>query len=164
MLDSARPRTRRARTRRAVSAGRLFALAVAAVSVMAMAAAAVAATTTLGTATVRVSGKSKTVVVDSSGVTLYSLSGETTGHLKCQTRTCFTAWPPYEVSAAAKLTKARGVAGTLLRFHRVKGKFYQVTLGGHLLYRYSGDKGNKGSAKGEGITAFGGTWHVIAAG
>jgi predicted lipoprotein with Yx(FWY)xxD motif len=36
-----------------------------------------------------------------------------------------------------------------------------VTLNGRPLYTFALDKGKKGSAKGEGIVAFGGTWHVV---
>jgi predicted lipoprotein with Yx(FWY)xxD motif len=63
------------------------------------------------------------------------------------------------VSAHAKLTKARGVKGTVSKLHRAG--FYQVMLNGHPLYRFLSDGGKKGSATGEGIAAFGGTWHVV---
>ena len=47
-----------------------------------------ASASTIGTAKVKVSGKLETVVVDSSGVTLYTLSGETARHLECTTSKC----------------------------------------------------------------------------
>jgi predicted lipoprotein with Yx(FWY)xxD motif len=128
---------------------------------------AVAAGTTLGTGTAKVSRKSKKVVVDSRGETLYTLSGESVGHvthLKCVTSSCFKVWLPLKTTASAKLTKASGVKGALGKLHRINGKFYQVTLDGHPLYTFAPDKGKKGSAKGEGVKAFGGTWHVVAAG
>jgi predicted lipoprotein with Yx(FWY)xxD motif len=127
-----------------------------------MTAVAVAAgSTTLATGKASVKGKTKTVVVDSSGVTLYTLSGESAGHLKCVSSACLKAWPPDKVSATAKVTKAKGISGAASKLHR--GTFYQVTLNGRPLYRFVGDAGKKGSAKGEGITAFGGTWHVVGA-
>jgi predicted lipoprotein with Yx(FWY)xxD motif len=163
MPSSARVRGRRSGDRR-LPGSRLIALGVAVVAVGSMAGIAVAASTTLGTGTVKVNGKSKTVLVDSRGVTLYTLSGESVGHLKCVSRTCFGFWPPYEVSATATLTKATGVTGTLSKLHRIKGKLYQAMLNGYPLYRFAPDHGKKGSAVGEGITSFGGTWHVVPAG
>jgi predicted lipoprotein with Yx(FWY)xxD motif len=34
----------------------------------------------------------------------------------------------------------------------------------HPLYYYSGDRGKKGSSKGQGINSFGRSWHVVKAG
>jgi predicted lipoprotein with Yx(FWY)xxD motif len=149
-----RPRTR----------SKSIALGAVLVAVASMAGIAVAASTTLGAGKVTIKGTPKTVVVDSRGATLYTLSGETARNLKCVSSKCFGAWPPYTVSASAKLTKSTGVSGTLSKLHRVKARIYQVMLGGHPLYRFAPDMGKKGSALGEGITAFGGTWHVVAAG
>ena len=162
MPSPARLRGRRSRVHRPPSS-RVMALVVVVVAVASMAGIAVAASTTVATGTVKVNGKSKTVLVDSRGVTLYTLSGERVGHLKCVSSQCFGFWPPYKVSATATLTKAKGVTGTLSRLHRVKGKFYQVMLNGHPLYRFAPDANKKGSALGEGIPSFGGTWHVVAA-
>lgn len=125
-------------------------------------AAAVAAGTTLATGKAKVNGKTRTVVVNSGGVTLYALSGERVGKLKCINSTCFKVWLPYKVSATGKLTKASGISGTVSRLRRVKAKFYQVMLSGRPLYAYVGDKGKRGSAKGNGIRAFGGTWTVVS--
>ncbi len=153
---------RRYGTLRASGAGTLGALA-AALAITAMSAVAIAATsTTLSTGKATVKEKAKTVVVDTQGLTLYTLSGESIKHLKCVTTACFKAWPPDKVSATAKPTKPAGVSGTIGRLHRIKGKFYQVTLNGHPLYTFIGDGGKKGLAEGEGITAFGGTWHVVS--
>ena len=127
---------------------------------------AVAAGTRLGTGAAAISGKSKKVVVDAGGVTLYALGGESVGgvtRLKCVNSGCFRVWPPLKTTASAKLTKAGGVKGTVGKLQRVKGKFYQVTLA-PALYTFAPDAGKKGSAKGEGVKAFGGTWHVVAAG
>jgi len=162
MPSPARLRGRRSRVRRPPTS-KLIALGVAVVAVASMAAIAVAASTTLGTGTVKINGKSKTVVVDSRGVTLYTLSGERVGNLKCVSSTCFGFWPPDKVSATATLTKAKGVKGTLSKLRRVKGNFFQVMLDGHPLYRFAPDKGKIGSALGEGIKSFGETWHVVAA-
>jgi predicted lipoprotein with Yx(FWY)xxD motif len=151
---------------RRVPKSKAIALCVALIAIASMTAIAVAAGATLGTGTAQVSGKSKKVVVDSRGVTLYTLSGERVGRvtrLKCVNSRCFRVWPPLKTTASAKLTKASGVDGTLGKLRRVKGKFYQVTLDAHPLYTFAPDQGKKGSAKGEGVKAFGGTWHVVAA-
>lgn len=162
MSSPARLRSRRSRVHRPPRS-RVIALVLAVVAVASMTGIALAASTTVGTGKVKINGKARTVVVDSGGVTLYTLSGERVGNLKCVSSACFKFWPPYKVSATAKLTKAKGVSGTLSKLHRIKGKFYQVMLNGRPLYRFAPDMGKKGSAKGEGITAFGGTWHVIPA-
>ena len=161
MPRPARLKSRGSRVHR-LTRSNLIALGAVLVAVASITGVAVAASTTLGTHKVTIKGTSKTVVVDSRGATLYTLSGETARHLKCVSSKCFRAWPPYKVSATAKLTKSTGVSGPLSKLHRAG--FYQVMLGGHPLYRFAPDMGKKGSALGEGITAFGGTWHVVAAG
>jgi predicted lipoprotein with Yx(FWY)xxD motif len=98
------------------------------------------------------------VVVDARGFAVYTLSGDTAHHPKCtKAGGCFKFWPPVKVASAKKLSKAPGIKGKLGVFHR--NGFNQVTLGGHPLYQFSGDK-RKATAVGEGIHGFGGTWHV----
>jgi predicted lipoprotein with Yx(FWY)xxD motif len=160
MPGQARLMDRRSRVRR-LRRSKLIAIGAVVVAFASVAAVAVAASTTLAAGKVKVQGKSRTVVVDSGGVTLYTLSGESVGHLKCVSVTCLGFWPPYKVSATAKLTKAKSVKGRLSKLHR--GNYYQVTLNGHPLYRFAPDNGRRGSATGEGIKSFGGTWHVVAA-
>src|SRR5437660_602109 len=87
----------------------------------------------LQTGKASVKGAQKTVVVDPRGLTLYTLSDERVGNLKCLTQACFGFWPPYKVSASERLTKTRGISGTLGRLRRVKGRFYQLMLNGHPL-------------------------------
>jgi predicted lipoprotein with Yx(FWY)xxD motif len=119
----------------------------------------------LGVAKQTVSGKPESVVVDRAGVTIYELGGESLVHLKCTTTACLKLWPPVEVrSASVRPPKAAGVPGTLSILRRVRGHFFQVMLDRHPLYLYSGDANKKGSAKGQGIKSFGGTWHVVKAG
>jgi len=65
-------------------------------------------------------------------------------------------------SANVKLAAGHGVEGHLGLLHRHDGKL-QVTLRGMPLYRFAGDSA-KGQANGEGIKAFGGTWHAVPAG
>ena len=104
----------------------------------------------------------KKVVVDAKkGMTLYYLTGDTKGH-KCSSSTCVGFWPPLTVkSLHTKVVKGKGINGKLTVFKRSDGKF-QVALRGKPLYRFSGDSA-KGQANGEGIVAFGGTWHAMPA-
>jgi predicted lipoprotein with Yx(FWY)xxD motif len=138
-----------------------------AVIVALLAGVAIAATATvmsLAAAKRTVAGKSKTIVVDQRGVTVYELGGESLAKLECVTKACFAIWPPLTVaSATAKPTLGPGVPGTVSVIHRVKGRFYQVMLDRHPLYYYSGDGGKKGEVTGQGIQGFGGTWHVVGA-
>jgi predicted lipoprotein with Yx(FWY)xxD motif len=119
------------------------------------------ATTTLAAATDAATGKP--IVVDSSGLSLYELGGETRGHLLCtKGKRCFTAWPPLTVaSAKTKLTAAAGIRGKLGILHR--NGLFQVTLGGHPLYHFAGDQSKPGAVSGQGIHSFGGTWHTVSA-
>jgi predicted lipoprotein with Yx(FWY)xxD motif len=112
-----------------------------------------------GSATVRSARNSslgESILVNNKGQTLYVLSPETSHHLLCTSQPCFQFWPPYTVSKSAKLTSV-GVKGTLSKLHR--NGFYQVTLNGLPLYRFSQDM-HAGQATGQGIKSFGGTWHV----
>ncbi len=99
----------------------------------------------------------ESILANSKGQTLYTLSGETTHHLLCTSSACFQFWPPYKVSKTAKLSSS-GVKGKLGKLHR--DGFYQVTLDGRPLYRFSPDT-HAGQANGNGIKSFGGTWHVV---
>jgi predicted lipoprotein with Yx(FWY)xxD motif len=149
--------------------GRAWGRPVAAIAICAsltLAAAAIAATvTSLGVGKRTVSRKSETIVVDGRGVTVYALGGESLARLECVTRACLRFWPPLKVpSATTRVHAAAGVPGTVSIMHRVKGGFYQVMLDRHPLYYYSGDQGRKGPTGGQGITSFGGTWHVIKSG
>jgi predicted lipoprotein with Yx(FWY)xxD motif len=104
----------------------------------------------------------KKIVVDAKkGMTLYYLTGDTKGHL-CASANCTGFWPPLTVkSLKTKVVKGSGISGKLKVFKRADGSF-QVTLRGKPLYHFSGDSA-KGQANGEGIVAFGGTWHVVTA-
>jgi predicted lipoprotein with Yx(FWY)xxD motif len=117
------------------------------------------ARTTLKTAHSSTLGK--TIVVNPSSRTVYELRPETRHHLLCTSKACFQFWPPVKVrSAKAKLTKAAGIKGRLGVLHR--DGFFQVTLGGLPLYRFSGDS-RAGQTNGQGLMTFGGTWHVVTA-
>jgi predicted lipoprotein with Yx(FWY)xxD motif len=123
---------------------------------------ALAANVTPTLSSARSSMLEKAVVVDAHGRTVYALSPETVHHLLCASRTCFEAWPPVTVrSRSLRLVAGRGVQGHLALLRRTDGKL-QVTLRGMPLYRFAGDSA-RGQANGEGIKAFGGTWHAVTA-
>jgi predicted lipoprotein with Yx(FWY)xxD motif len=119
----------------------------------------------LGVAQRTVAGKPAKIVVDRRGDTVYELSGESLAHLQCVTSTCLKTFPPVLVrSASAKVPAAAAVPGKVTVLRRVKGNLYQVMLGNHPLYFYSGDT-TIGATKGQGLKGpGGGTWHVVKAG
>ncbi|HEY2162278.1 MAG TPA: hypothetical protein VGH24_13310 [Solirubrobacteraceae bacterium] len=135
-------------------------------SLVVLAAVATAAgVTSIGVASGTVAGKPATIVVDGRGVTVYELGGESLVHLQCVTRACFNVWQPLKVpSAASRPGKAARVPGKLSVMRRVLAGFYQLMLNRHPLYYFSGDRGRKGSTKGQGIKSYGGTWHVVRVG
>ena len=98
------------------------------------------------------------IVANSSGLAVYTLSGDSKAHPKCtKSNGCFAVWPPVKVSSAGKLSKAAGIKGSLGTWRR--NGFIQVTLAGHPLYTFAPDK--RDHATGEDFTHFGGTWHVV---
>ena len=101
----------------------------------------------------------ESIVVNAKARAVYTLSGDTTKHPKCnRANGCFGFWPPVTVSSAKGLSKAAGVKGRLGTFKR--NGIIQVTLGGHPLYTFANDHA-RAAATGEGINAFGGIWHVV---
>ncbi len=142
----------RATTRRARC---LAALALAAV----LALSAVAVPTALARGSKTVAGEAtapslhKTVLTNTKGLTLYTLSGETNGKFIC-TGSCLKTWPPLLVAAGTKPTGPVKL-GTI---KRPEGKT-QVTYKGMPVYTFSGDS-RKGEANGEGLRDVG-VWHAV---
>ena len=137
------------------------ALLAAFAALIATAAVAVAATKPTVKAT-KNAAVGRTIVVDAKkGMTLYYLTGDKKGRL-CSSAACVAVWPPLTVkSLHTKAVKGKGINGPLAVFKRADGRF-QVTLRGKPLYQFVNDTA-KGQANGEGITAFGGTWHAMPA-
>lgn len=137
-------------------------VAVAGVVLLLAGSAAAGIVSSLGVAKRTVSGRSVSIVVDRQGDAVYELSGESLRNLKCVTSQCLKIWPPVLVrSAAVKVPKATGVPGTVSILRRVRANLYQVMLDRHPLYFFSGDK--IGTPKGQGVSSFGGVWHVVTA-
>jgi predicted lipoprotein with Yx(FWY)xxD motif len=95
----------------------------------------------------------KTVLTNTKGLTLYTLSGEKNGKFIC-TGSCTRTWPPLLV-AAGTTPKGPVALGTV---KRPEGKT-QVTFKGAPVYTFSGDS-KKGEANGEGIKDVG-VWHAV---
>jgi predicted lipoprotein with Yx(FWY)xxD motif len=133
----------------------LVALALAAV----LALSAVAVPTALARGGKTVAGEAtapslhKTVLTNTKGLTLYSLSVEKNGKFIC-TGSCTSTWLPLLVSAGTT-PKGPVKLGTI---KRPEGKI-QVTFRGLPLYTFDGDTA-KGQAKGEGFKDVG-VWHAV---
>jgi len=114
----------------------------------------------IGTATVSGVGL---VLVDGSGHTLYILTSEKGGTVTCTNATgCTKAWPPAVLPSGVTHGSAGvGVTATLLGTVKDSAGALRLTYASYPLYRFSGDAGG-GTAKGEGITSFGGTWEAMA--
>jgi predicted lipoprotein with Yx(FWY)xxD motif len=99
-----------------------------------------------------------TVLVDSNGMTLYSLSGEQNGKWICTSTACTGIWHP--VTAPSNSTPS-GSVGSLGTVKRPDGTM-QVTYKGMPLYTFTSDQ-KPGDAKGQGIKDVG-TWSALAVG
>jgi predicted lipoprotein with Yx(FWY)xxD motif len=95
-----------------------------------------------------------TILVDSSGMTLYRLSGESAGKFICTSQACLGVWHPLKAGAGA----APSGAGSLGTVKRPDGS-EQVTYEGGPLYTFASDTA-PGQTKGQGIKDVG-TWGVV---
>lgn len=100
------------------------------------------------------------VLVDAKGQAVYLLTGDSTAHALCTSASCLSAWPAVTVSARAPKLGSGVHAKLSVWVH--KG-LRQLVLDGHPLYLFAGD-GSVGTANGEGIKSFGGTWLLLTAG
>src|SRR5205814_2118492 len=101
-----------------------------------------------------------TILADSQGMTLYTLTSN--GKAVACDATCASVWPPLELPpgvtvpssgpGVTSLGTATGSNGTMI-----------VTYQQLPLYRFTKDK-DSGDAYGEGLQSFGGTWHVVKTG
>ena len=98
-----------------------------------------------------------TILVNSSGRTLYHLSVERKGHFICVDKTCLSFWHPLLVSKGTKPTGR--VALTTVR--RPNGTL-QVAYRGEPLYTFVQDR-KRGDVKGEGFKDVG-VWHAATVG
>ncbi len=114
---------------------------------------------TVTTASVRGVG---TVLVNGNGRTLYRLSSEQGGKITCtDDNGCTAVWPDTELpSGTTAAIAGAGIQASLLGTVKSSdGKLY-VTYNSYPLYMFVHDTG-PGTANGQGITSFGGTWSAI---
>lgn len=93
------------------------------------------------------------VLVDSSGMTLYTLSADSRNKSTCDVQ-CLQFWPPAVPTGAGKLAVASGQT-------RATDGSAIATIAGHPVYTFSQDQ-NPGDVNGEGINEFGGIWYAVA--
>jgi predicted lipoprotein with Yx(FWY)xxD motif len=99
----------------------------------------------------------KRILVNRSGVTLYSLSAERRGRFICTTSFCLSLWKPLVVPHGVRPTGVKGLATV----KRPDGK-RQVAFHGAPLYRFVQDM-KPGDAKGNGFRDVG-VWRPVVAG
>jgi predicted lipoprotein with Yx(FWY)xxD motif len=117
-----------------------------------------AATSGPATVVLARAGSLGTVLVNTSGMTLYHFTPDSVGKSVC-TGGCATIWPPLTVPAGTKPVAGTGLAsaqvGTITRDDGTT----QVTFRGMPLYTFSGDK-MVGQANGQNVA---GEWFVLTA-
>jgi predicted lipoprotein with Yx(FWY)xxD motif len=99
-------------------------------------------------------GSVGTVLDDGRGFTLYHLTTETGGQIKC-TGSCPQTWPPLLISSG-QATASGDLSAKLGTVQRPDGST-QVTFDGMPLYTYAGDSA-PGQANGQGV---GGVWFAV---
>jgi predicted lipoprotein with Yx(FWY)xxD motif len=102
-----------------------------------------------------------TVLVDGSGRTVYELSSGSKKNLPCTASTgCTSVWTPLPLPSGTSSASASGGANSSLLSTISSGGVTYPTYNGWVLYEFTGDSGS-GQAQGQGISSFGGTWHVL---
>jgi predicted lipoprotein with Yx(FWY)xxD motif len=104
---------------------------------------------------VTISGQARQAFTSTSnGHTLYTFGADTANTSNCTTASgCTGIWPPYTAPAGTSASSLSTGFGLITR----SDGSLQYTYQGFPMYMYSGDSAS-GSANGQGITSFGGTW------
>jgi predicted lipoprotein with Yx(FWY)xxD motif len=97
----------------------------------------------------------RTILVTTSGLTLYSLSTERHGRFICKTRACLAFWKPLHIARGMRPGGTSGL-GTIRRPDRT----IQVTYRGAPLYRFYLDQ-KRGDELGNGFRDVG-VWRPVA--
>jgi predicted lipoprotein with Yx(FWY)xxD motif len=113
--------------------------------------------TTKSAPTVKIAQNSKlgTILVSSTGFTLYQLGSEKKGTIKC-TGSCAKIWPPLLLAAGAKPVAGTGVSQATLGTIKRPDHGTQITYNGNALYGFASDR-KPGVVKGQNVADF----HVI---
>ena len=99
-----------------------------------------------------------TYVVDAKGLTLYEFEKDKGKKSSCY-GACAKVWRPLTVTS--KPAAGTGLKSSLLSTTTRTGGAKQVTYGGHPLYYYDDDH-KAGQTEGQGVSAFGAKWYVVA--
>ena len=134
---------------------RSFGLALALLVGVGVGVAVAAPTRTVPTVKTAHSSKYGTLLVSSTGFTLYQLGTETNGTIKC-TRSCAKIWPPLLLAAGAKPIAGQGVSQAKLGTIKRPDHGTQVTYNGKALYRFASDS-KPGAVTGQNVAGF----HVV---
>ncbi len=104
-----------------------------------------------------------TVLVNGDGRTLYLLTSEQGGKLTCtDDNGCTKVWPDTELpTGVTAATAGTGVDASKLGTIKGSSGSLYVTYAGWPLYTFAHDSG-PGTANGEGLKSFGGTWETLA--
>ena len=100
------------------------------------------------------------IVVNAKGLTLYTVSSERRGKLKC-TGNCVYFWFPVLVTGKAKPVAGKGLSQAKVGTIKRPNGALQVTYNKLPLYRYYLDH-KPGQAKGQGVKDPSGTWNVVS--
>jgi predicted lipoprotein with Yx(FWY)xxD motif len=102
-----------------------------------------------------------TVLVDSSGFTVFRFSKDTGKSNTCMAnRECNATWPA--LTTTGRPQAGPGVRSSLLSTITIHGGAHQVTYAGHPLYRYA-VASERGETSYVGVRQFGGTWYAVSA-
>jgi predicted lipoprotein with Yx(FWY)xxD motif len=93
------------------------------------------------------------VLVDSRGMTLYTLSADGQDHSTCSSQ-CLQFWPAVAPAKAGRLSVTTGRTAT-------PDGTAIATVAGHPVYTFSQDQ-QPGDVNGEGVDEFGGVWHAVS--
>jgi len=99
------------------------------------------------------------ILVAANGHTIYLFGKDRNDKSACSA-SCAQYWPP--MLARSKPTAGAGVQAALLGTTKRSNGSRQVTYNKHPLYTYVLDK-QAGQTKGQGVSAFGATWHALSA-
>jgi predicted lipoprotein with Yx(FWY)xxD motif len=104
-----------------------------------------------------------TVVASPSGLTLYGFVADDKTHKPTCFGGCAGAWPPLIAGGSVTVSSTSGLNSKLVGRVKRSNGVYQVTYGGHPLYRYAGDT-KPGQSNGQNRKQFGARWYVIGKG
>jgi len=99
------------------------------------------------------------ILVDSSGRTLYLFVADSGTASTCNSASCVQNWPPFLTNGTPQALS--GVNASLLGTTTRGDGTIEVTYAGHPLYYFIADR-KPGDVTGQNIDAFGGPWYVVS--